>query len=1080
MNSHLDPQFEDQILHEVKSQGVFDEFRKDSIADVDTKPAYQNLRQRVENTVKKFLSEQQWSADMNKNQLRERLRRHITEAGFLDVGVERIVDQVVNPKISSVFQPRIEEITYKYLGLPPPPKHEPPPPIMHPLPPLPLTGQPLQVDTSSLLPTGLEQISPDSDKATVKSECREDDQSVQDMDIDNDDKNDDDDESPPFELLVKKEEANNAVQKTEILIKNEEDFDKPTVSTPKKESLSAEKTEKREFSKMEKHENSLSANTSGHLIAKSLRSSLEADAMLSQDSQLSQVSSDSRISDVTANASHSFMDDSSPQIAPETISDPTETAMELASANISEEAQMPKFNENTSDLGAKSNSSELHFDIKKDEIKFEGTDRKSNNITVGKTHKPERHFDIKQDEIKFEGTNRKSGLLAQERESNSMIENGNSPNENITLTNNLENKEHPHNFSSLTSVQGLESVQTKLTPTTPPTPTPHDSSFGSSLEDASNQIYLEHSKNGIKNHTANAIDSVFSTPIHTPSRKETSAAENRGSSSSSSRHKKHSKDKRHSHESKEKHKDKERSKKSSKSKDKYKSKDRDGEKEKSRDKSKHKNSKDRHRHKESEGKEKDRSKDKERSRKEHKHSRSRHGSNDRSSNSKYSSLLNTVHDTSSSKYEKSGTSKHATSLASYSSSSSRSESHHESKQDKHNKRHSEKKSHRSASSNNSSTKKADIKPEGPKPQIAVDDHNIEKMKEVKRRSSDSNDEDKGGGGGGANGASGRNASLFVNISSNGSSLDKQSQQKDIKNISPSSKSSNGKANNSVLENSYKEKDAEVSNTVDKTCDTGSVQELSIQSQRNKVFILSDMLENPNINFIDLGPTKTAYSLNSNTPAESTTQITSPKKHTHEKKEDPSMPAHIGSKLAMERNQLLFFEVESSQFTERLRLLNYAMDGCRRVVNNLRFDCLNEFCDGLDTLENQHRKDVSDNNVTAKTCATLTIDCIPAYTTEDYCCRQYGKSRLNSLETTTRKRDSNGQFIYSTPSPTLSDVSISSKENVASDKNSEVQQVKRARRTVNKSTQQRYNNEDLYKPRPVLSQRSRRRGMNAIV
>lgn len=79
MASHLDPQLEDRILHEVKSQGVFDEFRKDSMADVDTKPAYQNLRQRVESTVKKFLSEQQWTPDMNKNQLREKLRRHITE-----------------------------------------------------------------------------------------------------------------------------------------------------------------------------------------------------------------------------------------------------------------------------------------------------------------------------------------------------------------------------------------------------------------------------------------------------------------------------------------------------------------------------------------------------------------------------------------------------------------------------------------------------------------------------------------------------------------------------------------------------------------------------------------------------------------------------------------------------------------------------------------------------------------------------------------------------------------------------------------------------------------------------------------
>lgn len=75
----MDLQLVEQICHEVKSQGIFDEFRRDSMADVDTKPAYQNLRQRVESSVEKFLSEQKWTPEMNKNQLREKLRRHIVE-----------------------------------------------------------------------------------------------------------------------------------------------------------------------------------------------------------------------------------------------------------------------------------------------------------------------------------------------------------------------------------------------------------------------------------------------------------------------------------------------------------------------------------------------------------------------------------------------------------------------------------------------------------------------------------------------------------------------------------------------------------------------------------------------------------------------------------------------------------------------------------------------------------------------------------------------------------------------------------------------------------------------------------------
>lgn len=69
----------DQIVYELKSQGIFDQFRKECIADVDTKPAYQNLRQRVEGSVTGFLRKQTWNADMNKNQVREMLRKNIYE-----------------------------------------------------------------------------------------------------------------------------------------------------------------------------------------------------------------------------------------------------------------------------------------------------------------------------------------------------------------------------------------------------------------------------------------------------------------------------------------------------------------------------------------------------------------------------------------------------------------------------------------------------------------------------------------------------------------------------------------------------------------------------------------------------------------------------------------------------------------------------------------------------------------------------------------------------------------------------------------------------------------------------------------
>ncbi|KAK3912803.1 Biorientation of chromosomes in cell division protein 1-like 1 [Frankliniella fusca] len=119
---YTDPSLVDRIVGELKSQGTFDQFRKECIADVDTKPAYQNLHQRVESAVANFLEGKVWRPDFNKNQLRDRLRKHIHEMGFLETGVERIVDQVVNPKVNSVFMPQVEDVVYRVQGIPKPEK----------------------------------------------------------------------------------------------------------------------------------------------------------------------------------------------------------------------------------------------------------------------------------------------------------------------------------------------------------------------------------------------------------------------------------------------------------------------------------------------------------------------------------------------------------------------------------------------------------------------------------------------------------------------------------------------------------------------------------------------------------------------------------------------------------------------------------------------------------------------------------------------------------------------------------------------------------------------------------------------
>ncbi|KAL1449816.1 hypothetical protein WDU94_002289 [Cyamophila willieti] len=108
----------EKIINEVKSQGVFDEFRRDCISDVDTKPAYQNLRSRVETTVQKFLEKLKFDSTLNKNVVRENMRKHVIESGYYNPGLDRITDQIVNPKMMPVLYPKVEKIVCEHLNIP--------------------------------------------------------------------------------------------------------------------------------------------------------------------------------------------------------------------------------------------------------------------------------------------------------------------------------------------------------------------------------------------------------------------------------------------------------------------------------------------------------------------------------------------------------------------------------------------------------------------------------------------------------------------------------------------------------------------------------------------------------------------------------------------------------------------------------------------------------------------------------------------------------------------------------------------------------------------------------------------------
>ncbi|KAL7643910.1 UNVERIFIED_CONTAM: hypothetical protein RMT77_005919 [Armadillidium vulgare] len=110
-----DPRLVDAIVGQLKSKGIFDKFRKECLADVDTKPAFLNLRQRVDGQVKKFLDTKTWRSDLNKNQLRDGVRKNIQESGILDTGIDAIINQVVNPKIKPLILPLVEDTVYSFL-----------------------------------------------------------------------------------------------------------------------------------------------------------------------------------------------------------------------------------------------------------------------------------------------------------------------------------------------------------------------------------------------------------------------------------------------------------------------------------------------------------------------------------------------------------------------------------------------------------------------------------------------------------------------------------------------------------------------------------------------------------------------------------------------------------------------------------------------------------------------------------------------------------------------------------------------------------------------------------------------------
>lgn len=358
-----DPNFIDAIVKEVKSQGLFDQFRKECLADVDTKPAYQNLRQRVESSVSKFLSQQKWSDNIrHKNQLRERLRKNIIDSGFLETGVERIVDQVVNPKISTVFHPKVEDIVYNYLGI------EKPKPVVN-------GSGGLDVQTD-FLPEDLEAVSPDSDKksSSASSDINPLIEPILHEELNESKENIDDFESPAFEPLevrppsqTKQESNDSHASAISGLTSQESVEDEPTelvsASVSEQPVVQADNVDEEEASSVPAMASSSPGKASPEIAQ--------------NDSQLSQVSSNSRLSIIT----NSEATGQQQQQEQDVLANPR--------LDITEEAQMPKFNENSNEeegelsdsnddapaAGSELEPQKSNFDLRQEAYDFKGTDR---------------------------------------------------------------------------------------------------------------------------------------------------------------------------------------------------------------------------------------------------------------------------------------------------------------------------------------------------------------------------------------------------------------------------------------------------------------------------------------------------------------------------------------------------------------------------------------------------------------------------------------------------------------------------------------------------------------------------------
>lgn len=312
---------------------------------------------------------------------------------FFFVGVERIVDQVVNPKIATIFHPKVEEIVYKYLGIE---KTTSTSPSTNTTPnnnfgasSTKNFNEYLQVEVN-LLPTDLEAVSPDSEKKSVSdmSETVEEIKENENFIAESEDKVEDF-ESPPFERLEElekevKEDKKNVKLDLEIMAEilklrdNSNDSNNSKISgLTSQDSVESNKTaENIKIEPLEEIKVEIPLPPTPVAPPTPPEEPLPPPEPQdnNNDSQLSQVSSNSRLSIITNS---------------EETGDVISTTATTPRLDITEEAQMPKFSENSNSVdnvalekqNAQINGDEekevKNFDLNKKEYEFTGTERQS-------------------------------------------------------------------------------------------------------------------------------------------------------------------------------------------------------------------------------------------------------------------------------------------------------------------------------------------------------------------------------------------------------------------------------------------------------------------------------------------------------------------------------------------------------------------------------------------------------------------------------------------------------------------------------------------------------------------------------